>query len=287
MTIPYEEYPGGGQPLHFAHANGYPPTAYRSLLEMLSRHYHVVAMQARPLWPDSSPNDLQDWSVLAEDLSDFLEEHRLTTLIGVGHSMGATTTLRLALDQPDRFTALVLIDPVLFPPWIIKQWELIYRLGLGTILHPLIRIAKKRRRKFQSRQAMFDNYRQKSVFKWLSNESLNDYVEALACPNAEGDFELCYSPEWEAQIYLTGTRAIDLEIWGHLPDLKPPVLIIRGASTTTFWRRTASMVKRYLPGATICSIPDATHLVPLERPTKVYETILEFMDNNSSDRTHH
>ena len=78
--------------------------------------------------------------------------------------------------------------------------DLSFRSG-KHVLHPFIRIAKKRRRKFQSREAMFDNYRQKSVFKRLSDDSLYDYVEALACPNPEGEFELCYSPEWEAQIY--------------------------------------------------------------------------------------
>ena len=94
---------------------------------------------------------------------------------------------------------------------------------------------------------MFDNYRQKSVFKRLSDESLHDYVEALACPDPKREFELCYSPEWEAQIYLTGMRAIDLEIWRQLPNLKPPLLIIRGARTNTFWESTASFVERHPP----------------------------------------
>jgi len=276
MKIPYEDYPGGVQPLHFAHANGYPPAAYHSLLEKLSRHYHVLAMWARPLWPDASPNDLQDWSPLANDLSDFLDEHRLNALVGVGHSMGATTTLRLALHQPERFSALVLIDPVLFPPWIIRQWEFIYRLGLESHFHPLVRRAKRRKNTFQSREAMFDNYRKKSIFRRLSDNSLQDYVEALACPNSDGGYELCYKPDWEARIYVTGTRAVDMEFWRGLPSLKPPLLIIRGDKTHTFWRQTARLVKRNLPGAIICSIPDATHLVPLEYPLKVYETIMVF-----------
>ena len=285
MRIPYENFPGGNQPLHFAHANGYPPVAYRFLLENLSLHYHVIAMCARPLWPDAPPKDLQDWRPLAKDLADFLEEHHLKNLIGVGHSMGATTTLRLALRQPDRFRSLVLIDPVLFPPWITIQWDLIYRLGLGYRLHPLVGNAKKRRSKFQSREAMFDNYRTKAVFRHMNDDNLHAYVDALACPAPEGGFELCYKSNWEARIYVTGVRA-DMEIWRALSNHKSPLLIIRGTETDTFWEQTASLVKRRLPHAIICSIPNATHLVPLEHPTKVYEIIMGFLDQNSK-KIHH
>jgi pimeloyl-ACP methyl ester carboxylesterase len=280
MKIPYEDYPGGEFPLHFAHANGYPPIAYRSLLKNLSQQYHVFAMCARPLWPTASTNDLHDWKPLADDLTDFLDQHHLNNLIGVGHSMGATTTLRLALRQPSRFYALVLIDPVLFPPWIVLQWDLIYRLGLGYHLHPLVNRAKKRRNSFQSREEMFENYRKKSVFKRMDDDTLQAYVDALACGNPGSDFELCYSPSWEARIYVTGVRA-DMDIWKGLHRLSPPLLIIRGAETKTFWKQTASLVKLSLPQVTINTIPNATHLVPLEQSAKVTEMILSFLESIS------
>ncbi len=276
MKIPYEEFTGGEYPLHFAHANGYPPTAYRSLLKNLSLHYHVLAMCARPLWPAAFPNDLQDWKPLADDLADFLDQNHLHNLIGVGHSMGATTTLRLALRQPSLFSALVLIDPVLFPPWVILQWNLIYRLGLGYHLHPLVIGAMKRRNSFQSREEMFANYRKKSVFKRMDDDALQAYVDALACVKPGGGLELCYSPSWEARIYVTGVRA-DMDIWKGLRRLSPPLLIIRGAETNTFWKQTASMVKQRLPLAIINTIPNATHLVPLEQSVIVYGVILEFL----------
>ncbi len=276
MNIPYDEFPGGNNPLHFAHANGYPPTAYQSMLQKLSRHYHVLAMRARPLWPGASPHDLDDWRPLAGDLSNFLDQRDLHDLIGVGHSMGATTTLRLSLRQPERFKALVLIDPVLFPPWIINQWDIIYRLGLAYQLHPLVRGARRRKISFQSKEAMFNNYRNKTIFKHLDDENLYAYVDAMGCPGSNGSVKLCYKPEWEMRIYVTGVRA-DMELWKALPNLKPPLLIIRGAKTNTFWKSTANLVQRLQSRATIYSITDATHLVPLERPSKVYETIIDFL----------
>lgn len=266
--IPYEDFGGSGPPLHFAHANGYPPRAYRSLLEGLSADYRVMAMRMRPLWPGARPHDLRDWRPLADDLDRFLDQQGLSSVLGWGHSMGATTTLRLALRQPGRFRALVLIDPVFFPPGMIVFWDLIYRLRLTYRLHPLVKGALKRRSEFESRAAMFANYRSKAVFRRLSDAALADYVEALACPRANGRVGLCYPPEWEARIYVTGMRA-DLEIWRALPGLKPPLLIIRGAETDTFWERTGRLVRRRLPTARVVTLPESTHLVALEKPEQI------------------
>lgn len=266
--IPYEDFGGSGPPLHFAHANGYPPRAYRALLEGLSAEHHVLAMRMRPLWPGARPQDLRDWRPLADDLRRFLDQQGLSGVLGWGHSMGATTTLRLALRQPGRFRALVLIDPVFFPPGMIVFWDLIYRLGLAYRLHPLVKGALKRRGEFESRAAMFANYRQKAVFRRLSDAALADYVEALACPRADGRVGLCYPAEWEARIYVTGVRA-DLELWRALPQLKIPLLIVRGAETNTFWERTGRLVQRRLPTARVISLPESTHLVALEKPEQI------------------
>ena len=74
QILPGLDLGGSGAHLHFAHANGYPPGAYRVLLEQLARDYHVVAMYQRPLWTGSQPEELTDWRLLAQDLDQFLEQ---------------------------------------------------------------------------------------------------------------------------------------------------------------------------------------------------------------------
>ncbi len=115
---------------------------------------------------------------------------------------------------------------------------------------------------------MFANYRRKAVFRYMSDAALQDYVEALGCPLPDGRVELCYPGSWEARIYVTGMRA-DLELWRSLPQLKPPLLIIRGAASDTFREVTGRLVLRRLPSARVVTIPDAGHLVALERPVEV------------------
>jgi pimeloyl-ACP methyl ester carboxylesterase len=74
----------------------------------------------------------------------------------VGHSIGATVTLRAALRDPGKFRALVLIDPVLFVPGFMLYWHIFRLAGLGERFHPLIQRAKKRRRTFDDLETLFE-----------------------------------------------------------------------------------------------------------------------------------
>jgi len=280
ICIPSEDFGGAGATLHLAHANGYPPAAYQPLIERLKERYHVVAMQMRPMWPASDPYAISDWRPLADDMAVFLNQRGLKQVIGVGHSLGATTTLRLALREPERFRALILIEPILFPPSMIFAWRLAFRLGLAYRLHPLIRSALRRRTCFENASEMFENYRKKAVFSRLDDASLQAYTDALACTDTQGKIRLCYPAEWEARIYATGIRA-DLELWKGLAGLVPPVLFLRGSESDTFLANTASRIQSRLKTALIKTIPDSTHLVALEKPDQVYQETIQFLPKGS------
>lgn len=287
--IPYENFGGTGPPLHFLHANGYPPSAYRLLLENLSSKYSVPAMRMRPLWPESDPGELQDLLPLVNDLENFIEQQGLDkanppNLIGVGHSIGATITLHLALRRPDLFGALVLIDPVFFPPWMIVFLSTIKRLGLVYKVHPLIKSALRRRNRFESRQAMFTNYRKKAVFSRMPDDSLWAYVDSLACDLPDGGIQLCFSPQWEAHIYAIGVIR-DMALWRTLQNLRIPVLLLSGELSNTFWPSTARLFKRKLTGAQIITIPAATHLLPLEQPETISFIIDQFLSAKVTNDT--
>lgn len=280
QIIPSLDYGGNSASLHFAHANGYPPGAYRQLLDALSVHYHVVAMHQRPLWRNSHPQELSDWRPMADDLDRFLTQENLPSVIGVGHSLGANNTLRLALAKPQRFSALVLLDPVIFHPWMSIAWKLIMKLGLGMKIHPLAASTLRRRRSFPDQKSMFEHYRTKPVFERIPDESLRAYVESVARSAPGGGVELAYSPEWETQIYLTGSLS-DLALWRELKNLSQPTLIIRGQLTNTFSESIAQRIKRLVPHVQIDTMPETGHLLPLEKPQAVAKTILEFLGTKS------
>jgi pimeloyl-ACP methyl ester carboxylesterase len=278
MSIPYITLGESGLPLLFLHANGYPPECYRPLITRLSEYYHVLSMRQRPLWPDSRPDEIVDWNPLTDDFLRFIDEQQTGVSIAVGHSVGGIVALRAALRQPEHFRALVLIDPVLFPPFIIRSWKVICALGLGYQMHPLVRAARDRRHQFDDLDRLFEGYRRKPVFRYMGDPELHAYIEGIACPGEHG-YQLCYSVDWEMRIYVTSVGS-DMDIWRDLPGLNIPLLIIRGAETDTFWGSTARRVLQKVPAAQVVTVPQATHLVPLERPNEVYRVIQEFLQEN-------
>jgi len=263
-----------GLPLHFLHANGYPPECYRPFLERLQTEYHVLGMLLRPLWPHSNPNEIQDWHLFSDDLSQFLAPQP-APVIGVGHSIGAIVTLRAALRNPDKFRALILLDPVLFVPSRLISWKIFYTLGLGDRIHPLIKGAKRRRRAFDDLETVFRGYRNRSIFRYMSDENLRIYIEGITHRKTDGSYELVYSPDWEAQIYRTGLQ--DFDLWRDLPKLKVPALFIRGVETDTFLENAARLVKRRQPKACVETLEKSTHLLPMERPQEVFDMIQSFL----------
>lgn len=267
--IPYEDFGGHGPVLHFAHPNAYPPATFRGFLEPLTSDYHVLAMAQRPLWPGSDPAEFQDWALFADDLLDFLDQQGLSSVIGVGHSLGAVATMFAARRQPERFRALVLIEPVFMPRELLQQVPD----GSDGLTHsPMAKIARKRRRSWPSRDAAFTHFRSKNVFQRWSDAALRDFIHAGLRPDGD-DVSLVYPPEWEAQIY----SHIPVTVWDEVPHLTQPTLAIRAAESDTLFSPAWQLWQSLQPEAQFVELPDAGHMVPLERPAVVAETILSFL----------
>ncbi len=274
MKLPRLDYGGSGTPLYFLHANGYPPACYRPLLTKLAEQYHVFAFIQRPLLPNTAPADLEDWTPLSDDLLETLDGEE-TPVICAGHSMGATVLLRAALRAPEKFRAIVLIDPVLFLPSVIFLWNSLRALGLAEKVHPLIRAARSRRRSFDDLERLYNSYRRKPIFRYLDDRALRACVEGMTCPS-EGKYRLCYSPEWETRIYATNIGG-DMDLWRGLPNLRPPALILRGAETNVFRKSAARRVQRLQPRLQLNTLEKSTHLLPFEQPEELAHRIFSFL----------
>ncbi|MBK8987972.1 MAG: alpha/beta hydrolase [Chloroflexi bacterium] len=268
--IPFHDFGGDGPILHFAHANAYPPASYQQFIAPFLRHYHVQAVQHRPLWPGSDPADLQgDWQIIADDLIDFFDQQGLEDVVGVGHSLGAVATLYAAVKRPSLFRALILIEPVFLPPHIL---QLAAAHPEQSALMPLVQSAVHRRRRWPNRQDAFDRFRSKSIFARWSDEALWDYVN-FALRQNEDAVSLIFPPEWEARIYATPPQAV----WDALPQIQQPTLGLRAAETDTITPETWQLWQERQPQATFVQLEEVGHLLTMERPSLVAETILNWL----------
>lgn len=274
-----------GPLLVHAHANGYPPEVYQAFLKPFLADFQVRAVYQRPFWPGSVPDSLGDWRVLRDDYLAALPTHLASaggdgTLVGMGHSLGAMTTLMAAIERPDRFRALVLIEPTLFPPWMGFIMRALAPFQFFRYIHPLIRRTLRRRTSFPDEESMFSNYRRKQIFAGIPDHVLRDYARGLAKPEPDGTVSLKYSPAWELKIYETGGSA-DRYVWRNLAGIPCPVLILRGEDSDTLGARTLVRIAGGLPNGQGVTVKGVGHLLPLEAPDKVAGVVLDFLGSVS------
>lgn len=271
---------GDGQTLLFAHANGYPPAAYGQFLAPLARDFRVVSAPARPLWhPPHEPGELTDWSMLADDLLQALEQDRERDdnepVVAVGHSLGAFITLLAAARRPELFRALVLIEPAFLSGRNRFLLQLFRRLGPYRI--PLVARTLQRRDRWQSVEEVYAYYRPKPVFSRIPDPVLWEYVLHGTQPDDAGGRTLTFSKEWEAQIYLT--------IGNHEPLLRQsrdlPVLGIRGRESTTLRPEVWKRWRLLAPEHQFHEVRDQGHLLPLEAPELVAGLVRDFANSRT------
>ena len=263
-------------PMHIAAANGFPAQTYLPMMRGWLADYRVICLPPRALWGgERPPTDYQDWSALADDLLAGFAAWNLRGVVALGHSLGAVVSLLAAIKEPQRFKALILLDPVMLLP---KELERIGRAWEEQAVDqlPLAARAKRRRRFFDSRAAALAHFRTKPLFADWSDDALRLYVEHGLQASGDG-VELTWSPEWEARYFST----VHLKIWETLPKLesRAPTLILRGETSATFVREAFDKAKRALPSAAYDEVAGQGHLFPQSAPQMTHQIIQAWLES--------
>jgi pimeloyl-ACP methyl ester carboxylesterase len=269
---------GSGVAAILAHANSFPPGTYRKFAEALAPSLHVLGVEQRPLWPNEDWRAFSGWNILGEDLVALLDEMHdadPSPIVGIGHSLGGVAMIYAAQMRPERFKALVLIEPVLLPEALLSE---LVKMPERILRLPLVISARDRRRRFPSHDAVFAHYRNKRVFSGMPDDILRDYVDCgFHLVDAEAgdgsEVSLSYPPEWEAQIYSTPPS----DVWKILPEIEVPTLGLRGAETDTITDAAWKKWQELQPHARFVDLPGLGHLLPFEDPELVAEEIRGFL----------
>ncbi|MDE2637767.1 MAG: alpha/beta hydrolase [Chloroflexota bacterium] len=277
MPQPLIELAGdlGAPTLHLAPANGFPPQTYLPMLRLL-RGYRCVCLPPRALWGDQKPpSEYRDWRSEADDLLSGLNRHDLRKVIAVGHSLGGVVSMLALLKAPERFNALVMLDPPILLPDLLEMIRLAWEENLVEHI-PMVQMARRRRQIFESEAAAFARFRGKRVFADWADESLWLYVEHGLRRRAAGDgFELIWSIDWEAHYFAT----VYQDIWADLPKLNglAPSLFIRGEDSDTFSREAYHLAQALAPKADFQLMPGRGHLFPLAAPAQTARLVTDWL----------
>jgi len=267
---------GGDGPLALLHhANGFCAGVWGPVAAGLADRYRVVAMDARGHGDSSVPEgaDCYRWELFGRDLAGVA--HALVdagphdrVALGLGHSFGGTAFLMASAAEPDLFGRIALLDPVIAPP-------------PGTPVPPeraeassaLVDGARKRRHVWPSRAEALASWSEKEFFADWDPRALQLYAAEGLRDRPDGQVELKCAGEIEATIF---ERARDFDPWVRAARVEVPALIVwakRGNfPRATYERLAASMASARIHAA------DVGHLVPMERPDLVIETVTAFAE---------
>jgi pimeloyl-ACP methyl ester carboxylesterase len=166
----------------------------------------------------------------------------------VGNSFGGAVALRTALAHPDRVSRLVLVDAGL-PAW---DWT----------------------------EEMRDY--------WAREEAAWDAGDLDAATEVNLDFWV--KPEHRDEVRPQQRRSLELQaerdteiLWPEmtpLDTLTMPVLVVVGEEDKPDFRAIAHHLAEQIPGAELAMVPDAGHLVGLDRPDELNRLLVDFLQDS-------
>jgi pimeloyl-ACP methyl ester carboxylesterase len=267
VRLHYLDWGGTGDPIVILHATGFFGRMYRPFAEALSAIGHTFTLDQRGHGDsDAAPNlEDHDWMHTMNDLGGFISAMGWKSVRAFGHSSGATAIGSLACERPELIARAVLAEPVVFES--PNAAELGWR-------NPFVERTLKRRRVFESVDAMFASFEHKPPYDTWRREILRDYCEFGTRATADGKRELKCSPEIEAQIYRSSR---DFDGLGRILRAQTPMLVMFGERGDSLGISLADKIAANLKHGRVVKIPGAGHFLPMEAPVAVAKMALEFL----------
>jgi esterase len=203
-----------------------------------------------------SPHDsMFDYTQMAADLQAFISDNNIEKPILVGHSMGGKTVMQYALNYPDTFSKLVVIDiaPKFYP---VHHYDILQ--GLNTM--PLATL--------QSRQEADD-----FLAKFEPKLSVRQFLLKNLYRNDSGAFD------WRINlpVITKNIHEIGEEVTGD-EAVTQPTLFMRGEWSSYIQDTDWEYIQRVFPNAILDTIAAADHWVQAEQPAAFLESLQKFIE---------
>jgi len=252
------------QPIVFSHATGFHGRVFSPVAAHLS-DFSCTTFDYRGYGDTVPPSG---WRLAWEGFGDdALAVARATVtlhdgrrVIGVGHSMGGAGLVMAALRDPQLFDALVLFEPIIFPPEVRSQ---------AGRANPLADVTRRRRRSFASFDEALANFAAKPPLSSLAPAALDAYVRH-GFVSRDGAVHIKCDPEFEAQTYEMGAMH---DTWLALDQLRVPTWVMAGRHADHSPAAIAPRIAERIPNSTFVEWRDLGHFGPLEDPARFAEFV--------------
>ncbi|TDL19494.1 alpha/beta-hydrolase [Rickenella mellea] len=200
-------------------------------------------------------------------------------LVAIGHSFGGCTATLAALTHPSLFSSLILVDPVITAPWIVR----------ATHLKTMVLGAIRRRAVWDSREEARRLFAANPFFAAWDPKVLDTYVEHGLVQDVANEKFVLKTPARQEGVCFTEVR-VGCEVFELLPTLDPRIevrWILAGKdlemSVTGDVQTTAELVWRRPMNASNVRIGSSGHLVAQEAPAELARDVCDFMTRKYKD----
>lgn len=259
MELNYKTF-GEGQPLVILHGLFGSSDNWLTLGRKLAEQYKVYLVDQRNHGRSPWSNEW-DYQLMAEDLLEFIQTHKLDNFILLGHSMGGKTAMNYAARYyPSKIEKLVVVDiaPKSYPIHHDTIVAGLRSLDLSQI---------------NSRKEADDQ-----LAKKVEEVGVRQFLlKNLYRPKTEGSDKKF---AWRINLPVIGDNLDKMSM--GLPDnfeFDGPTLFIRGLRSNYIKDEDNTLIQQYFPNAVIRSIAEAGHWVHAEKPQVFLETLLEFIQS--------
>lgn len=254
MQLHFRQY-GEGQPMIIIHG-------LYGISDNWVNHARILAENYKVYIPDmrnhgqSGHSNFFNYEVMAEDITEFIEQHEIENPVIMGHSMGGKIAMKFAFDNPDLVQKLIVID------MSMRQYNL--RAFHSKIINAMLDIDFS---KVKSRKEV-DDYLAKTIedarirlfimknLYWTERKTLSWRLNLKAIiDNIDAIFEGISSQQ----------------------SFNKPSLFIRGQKSDYVRDEDFDLIKKQFTNSELKTIPNAGHWVQADEPELFIKILKDFL----------
>jgi esterase len=257
MKLFCREIGSSGQPLLILHGVFGSSDNWLGIGKTLSEKYQIFLIDQRN-HGQSPHSDEFSYKTMAADLKEFIEEHNLHKPIIIGHSMGGKTVMQFAIENPDAFDKIIVVDiaPKAYPVHHRRIIEGLQAIDLDKI---------------QTRN---------EADLILSEYEYSAGVRQFLLKNLYRNLEK-NTFEWKLNLSVIAQKLADIgqELITVSP-IQKDVLFMAGSESRYILPEDHDAIQAMFPLAKFVSIEGAGHWVQAEKPQEFVSEVLRFLDSD-------
>lgn len=221
--------------------------------KMLGEHYHVWVVDQRNHGQSPHSNEF-NYTVLSEDILNFIQEHNIDNPVIIGHSMGGKAAMNFALAHPDKLDKLIVVD-IAPKAYDVRHDHIVE--GLKAV--PIDSV--------QSRQEAND-----ALAPHISSEAVRQFLLKNLMRKSEGGFG------WRINLPVID-QSLEMISGGLVTEgvFEKKTMFIRGSKSDYILDEDREAIKKIFPNATLVTM-ETGHWVQAEKPEEFVQVVLSFLN---------